>query len=265
MSRERGLALVSVLWGVAILSLIAAAMLSASVTTATIGRNTWNATRAGNAADTAVNRAILALLDDRAQRQPRVDGTPVLWRFNNLGVKTWVQDESGKINLNVAPKELLQGLFVSGGMSASDAGALADRVVARRGPQDTLSPKATFRAAEDLLAVPGMTREVFDRIAPALTVYGHTGAVNQQVAPREALRALPNMGDDVIDRLFKNRDAAHAAALANGMTGGGALGAANSDFRITVEVFAPGAHVVRVAVVQFTGDATKPYLILDWR
>ena len=90
MSRERGLALVSVLWGVAILSLIAAAMLSASLTTAQIGHNSWNAARAGSVADGAVNQAILWLLDDRAQ--PRVDGTAATSAFDGVPVRVWLQD-----------------------------------------------------------------------------------------------------------------------------------------------------------------------------
>ena len=85
MSRERGLALVSVLWGVAILSLIAAAMLSASLTTAQIGHNSWSAARAGSIADAAVNQAILSLLDDRAQ--PRVDGTSSTSAFDGVPVR----------------------------------------------------------------------------------------------------------------------------------------------------------------------------------
>ena len=257
MSRERGLALVSVLWGVAILSLIAAAMLSASLTTAQIGHNSWNAARAGSVADAAVNQAILSLLDDRAQ--PRVDGSAATSNFDGVPMRLWIADESGKINLNYAPKELLQGLFVSAGIGAGDAGELADRIVARRPAADDPHPRLAFRATADVLSVPGMTRALFDRVAPALTVYGRSNAIDNQVAPRQALRALPGMDDDAIARLMEQREAARSAIPA------GALGVAQSTFQITTEVTAGGAHVVRVAVVQFTGDAAKPYLILAWR
>ena len=256
MSRERGLALVSVLWGVAILSLIAAAMLSASLTTAQIGHNDWNAARAGAVADAGVNQAILSLMDERAARQPRADGTSSSLAFDGVPVRLWIQDESGRINLNYAPKELLQSLFASAGLSAGDAGALADRIVARRGT-DLARTLVTFRGVEDVLAVPGMTRALFDRVAPALTVYGPGATVNTQVAPREALRALPNMDEDAISRLLEQRRTIAKA--------GGALAIAQSDFQITAEVTAGGAHVVRMAVVQFTGDPAKPYLILAWR
>ncbi|MEI9886374.1 MAG: hypothetical protein WDN08_07695 [Rhizomicrobium sp.] len=261
MRRERGLALVSVLWGIAILSLIAAAMLSASVTSARIGHNTWNAARAGAAADAAVNQAILALLDERAAQRPRVDGTPATLGFDGLAARVWIEDETGKVNLNFASKELLQGLFVSAGLAGGEAGALADRIVARRGDPNDPRPRLAFRAADEVLSVSGMTRALFDRIAPALTVYGKSGALNTQVAPRAALRALPGMSETAVERVLERREEARDAPAA----AGGPLGTAGSDFQITAEVSADGARVVRVAVVQFTGDAAKPYLILAWR
>lgn len=263
MSRQRGLALVSVLWGVAILSLIAAAMLSASVTSAHLDRNGWNAARAGSVADEAVNQAILSLLDARPSRQPRVDAAPATLAIGGVPVRLWIQDESGKINLNFAPKELLQSLLASAGLENSDAGALADRIVARRPATDA---RLAFRSVDELLTVPGVSGTLYARIAPALTVYGKGSAINEQVAPREALRALPQMDDQAIDRLLKERDEKRSAASGdqNGATGV-PLGIADAVFLVTVEVRIDGAHVVRVAAVQFTGDAAKPFLVLAWR
>ena len=264
MSRERGLALVSVLWGVAILSLIAAAMLSASVTSAHLGRNAWSAARAGSLADAGVNRAILSLLDVRAAHQPRVDGTRATLNFDGVPVRVWIQDETGKINLNFASQDLLQSLFVSAGMERSEAGALADRIVARRGPDGGLSGHIAFRSLDELLAVPGMSPAWFARVAPALTVYGRSGTINQQVAPREALRALPDMDEQSIEHLLKLRDE-NRETMPSTDDKSNPLGAAGSAFLVTVEVEIDGAHVVRTAAVQFTGDETKPYLILAWR
>ncbi len=266
MSRERGLALVSVLWGIAILSLIAAAMLSASVTSAHLDRNSWNATRAGSAADEAVSQSILALLDARLAQQPRVDGTPFALTFDDVPVRVWIQDESGRINLNFAPKDQLQALFVYAGLERNDAGTLADRIVTLRTPIGAVGAVATFRAADELLAIPGVTRALFARIEPLITVFGQSGGINQRVAPRAVLRALPGMDDDAIATLLKQRDETHAAAMADTQnTAGSPLAIANSAFLITVETHVAATRVVRTAVVRFTGDVTKPYLIEAWR
>jgi general secretion pathway protein K len=266
MSRERGLALVSVLWGVAILSLIAAAMLSASVTSAHLDRNAWNATRAGSAADEAVNQSILALLDGRIARQPRVDSTPFTMTFDDVPVRVWIQDESGRVNVNFAAKDQLQTLFVSAGLEREDAGALADRIIMMRAPAGSLGVVATFRSTDDLLAVPGMSRALLARIDPLITVFGQSAGINQRVAPRAVLRTLPGMDDDAIDKLLKQRDEIHASAVADTQnTSGSPLGTTNSAFFITAETRVATTHIVRTAVVRFTGDVTKPYLIEAWR
>ena len=72
---ERGIALASVLWGMAALSLIAAAMLSSSMNAVHIARNDWTQLQAENAADTAIQRAIFSLFDLRADHRLPIDGT----------------------------------------------------------------------------------------------------------------------------------------------------------------------------------------------
>ncbi len=265
MSRQRGLALVSVLWGVAILSLIAAAMLSASVTTAQLGHNAWASTRAGAVADQAVGRAILSLLDTRLARQPRVDGVPSAFTLDGVPVRLWIQNQSGMINVNYATADLLQGAFASAGMAKDAAAALAQNIVSQRPPSDILTSPVAFRALDEMLSVTGMTRTVLARVEPIFTVYGRNGGINRQVAPREVLRTLPGLDDDDALALFlKAREASRPAPPDDDSTGS-RLGIANSDFAITVEVRLDGVRLVRSAVVQFTGDDTRPYLIMAWR
>ena len=257
--RQRGLALVSVLWAIAILSLIAAAMLTASVTSARIGRNVWDATRAGAVADAVVNRAILSLMDERTKRQPRVDGVPADMVYDGMHVRMWVQDESGEININTAEKALLQALFTAQGLGDAAASALADAVIARR------SPQAPYQATDDLLSVPGMSRTLFGRIAPLITVYGHAGSVNVEVAPREVLRVLPGMTDQAISDALKARETARAQVLASDEASPASLAQANAVFVVTAEVRGERAHVVRGAAVMFTGDESNPYIVLGWQ
>ncbi len=256
---QRGLALVSVLWGVSILALIAAAMLAATVTSAQIERNVWDAARGGAIADAAVAKGILSLLDSRAA--PRADGTPAAIDFDGTAVQLRIQDEAGRINLNFADAALLKSLFVSAGVTAGDAGALADRIVARRAPPAGGGPStAPFHAVEEVLAVPGMSRALFARAAPALTVYGRSGAVEQSVAPRDVLRALPGMDEQAIAQMLKARDQPRQPGDQPV-----ARAAPGAVFTLTAQADAGRAHVTRVAVVEFTGDAAKPYLVLAWR
>ncbi|MEJ1968874.1 MAG: hypothetical protein WDN03_09645 [Rhizomicrobium sp.] len=258
---ERGLALVSVLWGVAILSLIAAAMLTASLTGAYVGRNLWNATRGASLDEAAIDHAILSLMDGR--RRPQVDGSADTFRFEGTTIRVWIQDESGKINLNFADKDLLQGLFGSAGLGRDAAETLAGRIVARRLPQDPqgAAPAVAFRSVDELLAVPGMTPELCARVGPALTVFGRNGALNRDVAPREVLLALPDMDEKSVADLLRARQVARDRNPPPATP----AAAADATFTVTAEARVDGARTVRAAVVQFTGDPEKPYWFLSWK
>jgi general secretion pathway protein K len=257
---ERGLALVSVLWGVAILSIVAAAMLTASLTTAYVGRNTWNATRAGSLDEAAINHAILALMDARAP--PPVDNSPASFRFAGDTVRVWIQDESGRINLNFASPEVLERLFANAGAPHDRATALAERIVARRTPTDAQgAPKPIlFHDVAELLQVDGMTPALYARVAPAFTVYGRDGGINQDAASRQVLLALPGMDDKMVDDRLRMR-----IAPPPGTQPTAPRAMVNATFTVTAESHVGPARAVRVAVVQFTGDRTKPYWFLSWQ
>jgi general secretion pathway protein K len=258
---QRGLALVSVLWGVSILSLITTAMLTASLTGARMGRNEWNAVRAGAAADGAVQMAILSLMDDRPDHQPRIDGTASNRYFDGVSVRVRVQAEAGKINVNFADKDLMSRLFQFAGLSKGDADALADEVVARRA---AASPTRAFKSLDELLTVPGMSQALFERLVPMLTVYGTSGVVDSKTTPLEVLRALPDLdGRDLVD-ILTARDEAYAAMRQSSNMTAAPLGTMGASFTITAESRVDGALVVRKAVVLFTEDAKNPYLIQDW-
>jgi general secretion pathway protein K len=258
---QRGLALVSVLWGVAILSVIAAAMLTASLTNAYVGRNMWNATRGATLDEAAINRTLLALMDSRPGRQPRVDGTGRTIAFDGAPVRIWIQDESGRINLNFADKDTLRSLFQSAGIARDAAAALADRIVAARGQAVAgIVTAISFRTVDDIRRVPGMTTALYARILPLVTVYGRANAVNTLVAPRAVLLALPNADENSVTDMLRDRERASATNPP-----GGALAQPNATFMITAEARVDGAHAVRVAIVQFTGDDTRPYWFLSWQ
>jgi general secretion pathway protein K len=183
--------------------------------------------------------------------------------FDGAPVRVWIQDESGRINVNAASRDVLQSLFVSAGAEKDAAGSLADRIVARRQPADPATPapsSVTFHTSDELLAVPGLSRALYARILPVITVYGRSAEVNTAVAPRAVLLALPGAMPGAVDDLLRDRDAQRAANPP-----AAALAAPGATFTITAQSQVDGARTIRVAVVQFTGDETKPYWFLSWQ
>ena len=102
--------------------------------------------------------------------------------------------ESGRINLNRANERLLAAFFqVAGGMSSVDAADLALAVWTQvRGqtptggvPQEGIP----FVMVEELRRLPGVTPELYERVAPDLTVFGD-GLININTASAVVLESL---------------------------------------------------------------------------
>ena len=122
--RPRGLALVMVLWVLVLLSVIAAGFTATTRTEMRLVANLVDGARAEAHAEAGVCRAILALLEPDETHHWRADGTVYTVPFEGGEVLISIQDESGKIDLNQAPPELLRGLFISIGLDELEADAL---------------------------------------------------------------------------------------------------------------------------------------------
>src|SRR5262245_31425353 len=120
---ERGFALISVLWAISILSLIAASILSTASLSYMMERNSLRRAEAAHIADFAIDRAILALLDARPDQRWRVDGVPRLLTLFGTRVELVVQDQLGLIDLNQADTSLLTRLFQSAGLPLAEDGS----------------------------------------------------------------------------------------------------------------------------------------------
>lgn len=197
-----------------------------------------------------------------------------------------IQDEGGKIDLNAAPDELLRGLFRSSGLDDAQSAALAAAVADWRDEDDLrraagaeesdyraagleYAPKnRTFQAIEELQQVLGMSRALYTRLAPAITVHSQRSSVNTATAPPQVLRSLPGMDDDRVRLLLEERERALAAAAAARPD---EEGLSPMRSRIGVHAIhaesrtAAGATFAREAVVGTPGGPEEPYSLLVWR
>ncbi len=318
---QSGIALVIVLWVLALLAVVAVSFTTATRSQANLVRNLVENAKAEALADAGVYRATLGLLEPLSrqkkpvgsererllQRRPelkkvllpeagdtlgpetdhgwRVDGTVYAWRFAGGEVLISIQDEGGKIDLNAAPDELLQGLFVSVGVEEDEASALMDAIADFRDEDDLRrlngaedrdyaaaglpwgAKDAPFEAIEELQQVLGMTPVLYEAVAPALTVHTGQKGIDPKSAPREVLLALPGSAAEGVDAYLAARAAAPEGA------GPAFLGAegftARSRRRIyTIRAAArteSGAIFVREAVVRLTRGANQPFRFHAWK
>ena len=281
MNRQSGLALVSVLWGLAILSLIAAAMLSGSRLSIRNSRNAIEDAQARAFIDAAVNQTVLDLLDRRPDRQPRIDGIAATIQVLGTPVQVSVEDEFGKIDLNAADRELLGRLFRTTGLDGAAVDALVDKVLDWRergntkhlnggkaddyrvgglpyGPRD-----GPFQRVDELALVMGMTPELYQQIQPALTVYSARATFNPQTAPAEALMTLPGFDRQRTNEMIAERggNPTGLGPVINGRIG---PGISLAGWAFTIRVSVPSTQGRRRAfstVVRLTNDPRQQF----WR
>lgn len=110
-----------------------------------------------------------------------------------VGTNFGASDEEGRIDLNLSPQAVLQGLFVTvGGLDSTAAFRLATNVLAARSmPEQSRASGASvaFACLPDLLALEGVTEPLLRRIEPYVTVHGGR-RVNLNTADMQVIAAL---------------------------------------------------------------------------
>jgi general secretion pathway protein K len=200
---RRGIALVSVLWIVAALSIAVTGIVH------TIRSETRAIASARRMVELqAVGEAAIVLALQGMTAQQAVQRVP--WRrmgvpYDGRVVVVEVNALNGFVDINRAPLELLAALFsVAGGLKGPAAAALAQAVVQVRQQPDATGQPLRFEALEDLMRVPGVDYDLYARLRPLITTDAlGSGKVNAQAAPQELLSVLAD------------GNVARAAALSN--------------------------------------------------
>lgn len=222
-ARQRGVALILVLWGLALLAVMAASFTAETRTGTQLARNLVENAKAEGIADAAVNYAVFTLLRADARRQWLADGTVTEVALAGYPARLSILDVTGLIDLNRAQDELLRGLFEAVGVEAEDAANLVSAMVDFRDPDDERqdggaedrdydaaglahgAKDAPFESVDELLQVIGMTSGIFEAVRPALTVHSRRPGVNPLYAPRAAMLAIPGMDEGELDAFLATR------------------------------------------------------------
>ena len=197
--RERGFALLIVLWTLALLAFLVALFAAAARTEARIAFNLRSAMGPEWNADGAVYTAAFHLLD-RSDKHWAVDGTVHKLAVPGGTVAVRVTDEANKINLDTASVDLLRALLLGVGADADTASALAGAIAdwreatgrdasAAKADQyrsaglDYTPPEKPFRSVDELAQVLGMTPGLLAKLRPHLTIYSTYGPGRSSTDP----------------------------------------------------------------------------------
>ena len=206
--RQRGAALMLVLW----LVMLMTALVGAFAVTARIehlqGRMQRDGAVAGEAARAGVEYALDRVADPDPLLRWQPDGREYDWRFGDADLRVRVVDESGKVDLNRSDASLLAALLRGAGAEPAQAGAVAAAILDWRDADGLTQPAggaedpdyaaaglpygakdASFDSVAEVEQVLGMTPALYARLAPLLTVYGN-GLPRREFAPPEVLSAM---------------------------------------------------------------------------
>jgi len=203
-------ALLLVLWACALLAVLLGGYAAAVHTEAVLARNQLARARAHYAAEAGLMRALRGLHDVRPKQRWVGDGRLYTLRYGDAEVHVRAVDEAGKVDLNSASPDVLQGLFRAAGVAQADARLLAARVVAWRtrpayegaavdgtgyaaAGRDYTPRHGPFASIEELQMVLGMTPTLYGTLAPHLTLWSGQSSPNPNVATSLALAAIPGM------------------------------------------------------------------------
>jgi general secretion pathway protein K len=258
--RDRGFALLIVLWSLVLLSLMSAQILAAGRTAVSLAANLRAAAQARAAADGAIYAAIYDLAAPGSAQWP-VDGSPHALNIGGLNASVRVISLGGKINPNIASTALLAGFFQALGAPSAQARDLAEAIIVWRSPQTTPSaaqaiqaaykraglafgpPGANFADLSELAAVIGMPPNLLASAMPHMSLY-QTGDPDPKLADPIVLKAL--------------RLAQQPGLASTGYTG------TSPVFLISAEAgMSATLDVHRQAVVSISGGGGPPFQILS--
>lgn len=293
-SRQKGVALVLVLWiSVLITVLLASFSLSARVE-ALQGRNLLDATRARYAAEAGLHRATYELRGNNPDTRWVADGRVYPFEFEGAEIEVQLYDETGKVDLNVAEPLLLAALFeIAGELQKPDAEALAAAVVDWRDPDDLVGvngaeareykaagrkykPRnAPFETVSELQQVLGMSFELYRELEPLLTIYSGRAQPNPAFAAPEVLQLLPGMNSGLVEMFVQQREAvptgpAGSAGPGLSLPDGTPVVAQGGGLTYTIRSRAQlpgGANASLEATVRLGASmvARRPFRIVRWR
>jgi general secretion pathway protein K len=275
--REKGSIAILALWGVALIFILIAPVAFATRGELQIARNVLAESRARLAAEAGTQLGLLRLLH-RHDSGAVFDGAPEPWRQGSTQVAIAIADESGKIDLNLAPLELLGGLFVAVGIPHEPAALIACNVLERRGDVGAGCPEPAtarlsrrFAVSEELAQVPGIDDRLYRRLADFVTVASGASAFDPMVASRTVLMAIPGATAGVVDSFLESRamwrDIGSAGAdLIPAAVAPFVMMSPRRDYTIAATATtADGARYRAELLVRLTGRAAQPYQVVAWR
>lgn len=281
---ENGFIIVPVLWILLMLASLAG-IVSVYLSNSAIALTLYD-DRLRSTALVSASLELTAYKLSSAAKATRPFSGSFVFRLDQSKVTVNFSSESRRIDLNLAPKEMLANLFQVLGAEPRDAGEYADRIVGWRSPQseDTLeSENSLYRASgarylprgapfvnvQELWLVLGLPPALVERAMQFVTVFSGRRDIEVLDAAPEVVASLPGMTPAILDGFLKQRMSllrdinSVRDALGPAQAGASVQGGDTVRVRTTIDFDNARRSSSEVVILLDSGD--DPYRVLSWR
>lgn len=262
--RQRGAALIIVLWTALLLSMALAAAIAAARIEARIAAVEWTQFELHQAAIAGLEYAAHSIATEEAGSLDRLGAFQ--FSINGYDLRFAPSVESEKLDLNLASEVILSSFFKALGREPDTADVLAARVADWRDPDDLPRPNGAeardyvlarngetignrpFYSVDELLLVLDMPPDLVACIAPALTIFGGGGPPSARVMQQI-------FGTDM------NRNSTATGARLGTASRSAAAGRRYAITATVAHAEQPARDFSLTGVFRIIGDRDRPY---DW-
>lgn len=222
-ARQKGFALVLVLWILSLLTIMAGSFALTMRREASIIEGIKNNAQAMSIAESGIAMAEMMMLIPDVDKRWRADGSVYQINFTNAKVRIRLLSEAGKIDLNTADEALLQGLISQVPIEEEQQTRLVNAIIDWRDEDDLVRADGAekkeyqdaglsyqprnkpFQSIEELQLVLGMNENIYSWLQDLITVYSGQPTVNLQLASPEVLQVMPDLDETVKDEYMQAR------------------------------------------------------------
>ncbi len=288
--KQKGIALIVVLWMMAIMTLIALVFSQGVRTDVLLSGHFTNQVKATSLAEEGIWRAVMMLLDkapvNTLQEKLRLDGSPYELSVEQGQLRVSLQSESALIDLNRATDELLLNLLETTMGDIDQASAIvaaildwrdADSLTRLSGAEDNEyaimgveygARDGMINSVDELRRIRGVSQELFEKLLPMVTIFSGQTRIAVQVAPREVLLSLPDMTPGLVDNILAERasDPNYAIMPMLPARARKYAGAVQSKYiRISSRAEVNGTAAGITAVILLKPGVRQPVTVISWR
>ncbi len=285
MKQQSGIALVIVLWMLSLLIILAMGYSRMVRIETGLTANLVHSSQAKAIAEAGIWQSVTELLKPKIEQQWKTDGTEYSFEFEQGIVNLNIIDETGKIDLNTAHTELLQGLIESIDLPEENSLELLeaildwrdkDNLTRNHGAEDNDyrlrdfqygAKDGPFNSLSELQLVMGMTTDIYKQLRPALTIYSNQSGINPNSAPKSALLAIPGITEEQVEYFLQTRSENLDTQTPASFIGTNPKYLSKSSgqvFSITSESVIDKTHARLDVIVLMKKHLNKPYAILSW-